>query len=152
MKALSLRQPWAYIVTHWGKVIENRHWNTDFRGEFLIHAAKGMEPEEYQDARDFVVETLRWQEQGCQLVKTTEFDLGFKKHDRRGGIVGRARLVRVLPRCQPKGVASLFPCDHPWHIPDQFGFVLADVAPVPFVPFRGMPGFFDVPDDLVRAA
>ena len=147
MKALSLRQPWAYIVTHWGKTIENRHWSTEFRGEFLIHAAKGMEPEEFEDAFQFAVETCRW-----TLPQRHEFLEGFKKHDRRGGIVGRARLVHVRPRCQPKGVASLFPCDHPWHIPDQFGFVLDKVEALPFVPFRGMPGFFDVPDDLVRAA
>jgi hypothetical protein len=41
MKALSLRQPWAHMVVHGPKHIENRRWNTSFRGEFLIHAAKG---------------------------------------------------------------------------------------------------------------
>ena len=28
MKALSLRQPWAWAVVHAGKSIENRRWNT----------------------------------------------------------------------------------------------------------------------------
>ena len=39
MKCLSLRQPWAWAVVHAGKSVENRRWNTNFRGEFLIHAA-----------------------------------------------------------------------------------------------------------------
>lgn len=42
MKALSIRQPWAWLILHGGKDIENRSWNTNFRGRFLIHAAAGM--------------------------------------------------------------------------------------------------------------
>ena len=41
MKALSLRQPWAWAVVEAGKDVENRRWNTKFRGDFLIHAASG---------------------------------------------------------------------------------------------------------------
>ncbi len=38
MKALSLRQPWAWLVFH-GKDIENRTWSTNYRGPLLIHAS-----------------------------------------------------------------------------------------------------------------
>jgi hypothetical protein len=37
---LSIRQPWAWLVAHGWKNIENRTWPTGFRGRFLIHAAK----------------------------------------------------------------------------------------------------------------
>ncbi len=40
MKALSLKQPWAELVLQGKKNIELRKWNTNFRGEFLIHASK----------------------------------------------------------------------------------------------------------------
>lgn len=33
MKAIALIQPWAFIVVHRGKRVENRRWNTRFRGE-----------------------------------------------------------------------------------------------------------------------
>ncbi len=40
MKALSLKQPWAELVVSKKKTIELRKWNTQFRGDFLIHASK----------------------------------------------------------------------------------------------------------------
>ncbi|MCP4687042.1 MAG: ASCH domain-containing protein, partial [Desulfobacterales bacterium] len=40
MKALSIRQPWAWLIANGYKDIENRSWRTSFRGEFLIHAGK----------------------------------------------------------------------------------------------------------------
>lgn len=40
MKALSLKQPFAELILQGRKKIELRKWNTNFRGEFLIHASK----------------------------------------------------------------------------------------------------------------
>lgn len=50
MKALSIRQPWAWLIVHGGKDIENRSWHTKFRGRFLVHAAKGMTSNEFTQA------------------------------------------------------------------------------------------------------
>jgi len=49
-KALSIRQPWCHYILHDGKDVENRDWKTEFRGEVLIHASKGVDAED----RDFV--------------------------------------------------------------------------------------------------
>ena len=38
MKALSIRQPWAWAILHAGKDIENRTQNRHYRGELVIHA------------------------------------------------------------------------------------------------------------------
>lgn len=38
MKALTVRQPWAWAILHAGKRIENRTRRTNFRGRFYIHA------------------------------------------------------------------------------------------------------------------
>src|SRR5688572_8887779 len=38
MKALSVRQPWAWAIIHAGKDIENRTWKTNLRGFIAIHA------------------------------------------------------------------------------------------------------------------
>jgi hypothetical protein len=40
MLALSVRQPWAWLIIHGGKNVENRTWRTEHRGPLLIHAAK----------------------------------------------------------------------------------------------------------------
>lgn len=39
MKALTIKQPWASLIVHGIKDIENRTWRTNFRGRVLIHAA-----------------------------------------------------------------------------------------------------------------
>lgn len=38
MKALTVRQPWAWAILHAGKRIENRTRRTNYRGRFYIHA------------------------------------------------------------------------------------------------------------------
>ena len=39
MKTISIKQPWASLIVHGIKDIENRTWRTNFRGRVLIHAA-----------------------------------------------------------------------------------------------------------------
>jgi len=38
MKALSVKQPWASLIAHNIKDIENRTWKTNFRGRVYIHS------------------------------------------------------------------------------------------------------------------
>jgi hypothetical protein len=122
MKALSIRQPWAWLIVHAGKDIENREWRHGYRGEFLIHAAKGMTRDDYDDALDFADEVTG------SRVRVPAFE-----ELERGGIVGVARLVDVL---SPKGQR------YGWHVPGQFGFVLRDVRPLPFLPCKGALNFW----------
>lgn len=41
-KVLSIKQPWASLICHGIKDIENRKWYTHFRGKLLIHASQSM--------------------------------------------------------------------------------------------------------------
>ena len=43
MKAISIRQPLVWTILHAGKDIENRSWNTRYRGDLLIHASGNLE-------------------------------------------------------------------------------------------------------------
>lgn len=128
MKALSLRQPWAWAVVHAGKRIENRTWKVRFRGPFLIHAAKGCTRAEYDGAAAW----MRERGLGRLLPELDELA--------RGGIVGRARLVDIVPRCGAEGCT----CGRPWHMGGQYGFVLEDVEELPFTPVRGLQRFFEL--------
>lgn len=42
LKALTLTQPWATLMALKAKRIETRSWYTSYRGEFVVHAAKGF--------------------------------------------------------------------------------------------------------------
>jgi hypothetical protein len=155
MKCLSLRHPWCHLVLFYGKSIENRKWNTAFRGEFLIHASTTMTHADYRDAEVCAIEALSWTDADCAAFKRD-----FEARARFGGIVGRARLVDVvqpwvadLPRGADR-VSRLYPptVNLKWHARDQYGFILTDVAALPFVPLRGRLNFFEVPADLVPEA
>jgi hypothetical protein len=45
MKALTVKQPWAWAIIFGGKDIENRSWRTRYRGPLLIHAGAAYRPE-----------------------------------------------------------------------------------------------------------
>lgn len=40
MKAITVRQPWAWAIVSGLKIVENRTWRTPHRGPLLIHAGK----------------------------------------------------------------------------------------------------------------
>lgn len=131
MKALSIRQPWAWAILHAGKRIENRSRATTYRGEILLHVSKGCTQRDLNAGIDLIE-----QASGRKLGSFAIRDLA--DMTRRGGIVGRARIVDCV-------VAS----HSPWFV-GPFGWVLADVEPLPFVACKGALGLFDVPDEIVR--
>ena len=82
MRALSIKQPWSWLIVHGHKDIENRDWSTQLRGR-----------------------------------------------------VGEAEIVGCV-------TASA----SPWFQgPD--GFLIRNARPLPFRPWRGQLGFFEVPRD-----
>jgi hypothetical protein len=74
MKAISIRQPWAYLIVSGVKDIENRSWKTKHRGHILIHAALKIE----------------WDAVKSLNIPESEWHL-FKEN--RGGIVGETEIV-----------------------------------------------------------
>ena len=49
VKAITIRQPFAWLIVHGHKPVENRIWETKFRGPIAIHAAKAKVPAEVYD-------------------------------------------------------------------------------------------------------
>lgn len=132
MPALSIRQPWAWLILHAGKDIENRDWSTRFRGRILIHASKSMTNYEYDVAADtaIMVGRSRPYPPGLRLPPRKDLD--------RGGIVGAVDIVDCVRTS-----------DSPWFI-GECGFVLANAAPCPFVPYKGRLGIFSVPPEAMK--
>ncbi len=139
MKALSIRQPWAYLIAEKHKPIENRrNWcQPKYRGELAIQAAKGMTRNEYLDVADM----LRSFFPGIELPPFRELT--------RGAIVGVATVVDCL---EPRSVRRPYPLETlSWWDQEQHGIVLYDVRPLRDpVPCAGMLGLWTVPEDIER--
>lgn len=121
MKALSIRQPWAWAIVQGHKSVENRTWTMRHTGPLLIHAG------------------LVFDGEGMKSMLSVFPDLQGQLPQRwdLGGIVGVAEAVECVT-------------SHPsrWFT-GPFGLVLRNARPLPFRPCRGVLGFFDVPDALV---
>ena len=128
MIALSIRQPWAWHILYSGKDVEKRNWPTRVRGRVLIHASKGMTRDEYEDGQDPL-----WSRGGPTIELPDVGEL------QRGGIVGSVEIVDCVSASES-----------PWFF-GLFGFVLRDPKPLPFVPWRGRLGFFDVPKSALTS-
>jgi len=124
LRALTLWQPWAHAVAHFGKRIENRPWApwTSIIGQTIaIHAA--AKPADDEEAR--VVAKLR--EMGFAIPGVLP----------RGAIIATVRVTGFVR-------AS----DSPWFF-GPYGWVLDDVRTLATpVPCRGMQGLWPVPDDV----
>lgn len=132
MRVLSIQQPWAWLIVNGYKPVENRDWNTAVRGDVLIHAGK-----KYDDEGD---DYIRRAFPEIPLPARAQLDVG--------GIVGSARLVRVVP-CENE--AALSDDERRWFC-GYYGFIFADAKPLPFTPLRGQLGFFAVDDAIVAHA
>jgi len=134
VKALSIQQPWAHAILHFGKDVENRSWDTKFRGEFLIHAGKKFDLEGWTWIK------LNWIALG--LPENDFASYGMRPQDfQMGGIVGKATLDEVIVDVglnREHGRLLM-----PWFFGPK-GFVLSNAQPVPFQPMSGKLGFFEV--------
>lgn len=151
MKALTIRQPWAHSIVHLGKCIENRSRTTHYRGEILIHASASRKVAKWVWALNFI--HIRFGDQlADRLPKLEALEVG--------GVIGRARIVDVIPptatqdyRTWLEGHNWRVPptIDTRWHETDCYGWVLADVEPLPFMPCKGLLNLWNCDFDALRA-
>lgn len=126
MKALAIKQPWAWLIVHGFKPVENRTWATKHRGKFLIHAsASRPSVSDYEIARDIYLRS-NLRNTVARFPDRDAFELG--------GIVGIVDLVDVVT-------------DHssPYFF-GPIGFVLDKAKPCEHIPLKGKLNFF--PTDI----
>jgi hypothetical protein len=115
LRALSIRQPWAWLVVNGYKDIENRSWRTNHRGLLLIHASNNR--------------TLTTPENLAAIKKKyrvrlpNDFDFG--------GIVGMVDVVDCVNTHPSK-----------WKERGTWGWVLKNPRRLPFRECKGFVGFF----------
>jgi hypothetical protein len=121
MRALSIKQPWAWLIANGHKDIENRSWKTTFRGPVLIHSGKMYDGDMLgvQKINGVVIPPIVFRFPGREIEM--------------GGIIGMADIVDCV---QQSGSV--------WHNSGSWGFVIKNARPLPFMPCRGQLGFFEV--------
>ena len=127
VKCISIRQPFAHLILHGGKDVENRTWRTYYRGPLLIHAGlewwRGQYPPMPWNG-DFA-----WQF-GDQVVACPQ-------DAPRGGILGLVYL---------RGCVQGYDSEWAEHDPEIWHWLLGN--PVVFakpIAYKGRQGLFDVP-------
>lgn len=65
--ALSIRQPWCYRILHRGKDIENRTWETKYRGWIMVHAGQALDRDAIGDIHSRPSETEALMPRGAIL-------------------------------------------------------------------------------------
>lgn len=132
---LSVKQPFATWLSNPAqfvkydippKTIENRTWNTHYRGPLLIHASMSFEDGDPID---------RWSWDFGKLVQAFPV---MEDEYVRGAIVGIAELVDVVQQSS-----------NDWFI-GPYGFVLANARPIEPIPYRGQLKLFPVSKSLVE--
>ena len=132
MKALSIRQPWAWAIFHAGKAHENRTWTARYRGPLLVHASATMTDDDVADFRDAMRADPRLR---AAVDAAGGVALG-ELRAMRGGFVGVAEIVDCVSESPS-----------PWFFGPR-AFVLENRRPAPFVPYKGARGLFEVPEEI----
>jgi len=121
MKAISIRQPWAWLIVNGHKDVINCHWQTAYRGPLLIHAAKNP---------DLQYETIQKYYDHIIIPPKNCVD--------HGGIVGCVELTDCV-----QSYSSIW-------FSGPFGLVVRNPQIWPFLPWPGRTGLFEIDDKIRR--
>ena len=130
MKCLSLKQPFADLLSHGENTIELRKWNTNYRGKFLVHASKNIDIE------------------ACERL-----DIDIDKL-RKGAIIGSAFLYDVKEYTSQeefnKDKQKQFSIISKYFDGYKYGFLIKDARMFrKSIPYSGKLGFFEVDDSII---
>jgi hypothetical protein len=127
-KALSLKQPFAWLIANGYLLVDDRTWGTEYRGPVLIHASKGL----YKEYYDY-------------LKSSTDIPLPAKDKLEYGGVVGIANLVLCSrPGELPEGISREQRAHFGGVHQEYFGFLFKQATPLAFMPCRGKLGIFEI--------
>lgn len=138
MKALSLTQPWATLVTREAKRWETRSWRTHYRGPLAIHAARGFP----NRARDLCqVEPFLSELRGAEPLPQGAIVAIVEVRD---VMKTEAALTRFVIEGTPEESFGDFSFGRwAW----QLGILWTLAKPIPW---SGSQGLWDVPDEVLQ--
>jgi len=153
VRAITVKQPWAWAIATGAKTVENRGrphpWTSAIGVRIAIHAGKGWDATALN---------------GRALIDLALAVEGQRpEHVANGGVPYAAALPYLLPNCHHQGAVMATAlladvhagtpgcgCDPVWAAPDQWHLILRDIAPVKPVPCRGALGLWPLPADVLQ--
>jgi ASCH domain len=127
VKALTVRQPWAWAIIYGGKDIENRRWRTAYRGPLLIHAGKAADPAGSAE--------LLWTMADPEAIGQPR-----AAWEARGAFIGLVHLADILTDSPSR-----------WAIPGWYHWVLEFPSPIePAVRHRGRQRLWTPPPAVLQ--
>jgi hypothetical protein len=127
MKAISMAQPYAWLFSRGYLRIDDRRWRTNHRGPVLIHASKSFDLAYYE----WVKRSTNW-----PLPEIQDFQ--------HGGVIAVAQITGCLRPSAAGGIER----SH-MGAPGHFGIVISTPIPMSFIPARGKPMIFELPDEIL---
>ena len=116
--ALSIRQPWAWLVLKGYKPLENLNNLKNFRGTFLIHAGMKWDRTWFINQNDKLRDLL------------AGIPMPIKNKMNYGGIIGYATITGFIEKS-----------DSPWFV-GKYGLLIKNPKQLPFTPCKGKLSFF----------
>jgi len=139
MKTISIKQPWAFLICSGVKDIENRTWQTKFRGRVLVHAsAKAQSLEVLSEDRWNVLQSQAFDNNTSMKVYET------------GAIIGSVEIVDCVINH-----SSIWADKASGHVPFKkeviYNWIVANpiLFPEP-LPVKGKLNFWDYPNILAE--
>ena len=134
MKALTVKNPWAWAIIHGGKDVENRSRPTKYRGHIFIHAGKG------------------WSYEGQEFLQQKRTPFGFQafpldewqRPELIGKVIGSVE-VTDCHHSEDCGKFSKTGACSEWAMKDHYHWVLENPEPLalPF-PMQGKLGLWNM--------
>jgi hypothetical protein len=128
MRAISIKQPWAYLIVTGIKDIENRTWTIRYRGPLVIHASKSID---WEGARFLRVHP--------DLVTPEQYREAMKSP--RGVLLGEVITTHHITHIDKPANQWFF---------GPFGWVLThSIKYAQPLEYKGRRGIFHVPDKII---
>lgn len=135
-KAISIKQPWAYLICAGIKDVENRTWATKYRGRVYIHASAKLVGQYFSEGV-FTADQLNY------LIQSKKIDLIEKVQ--LSAIIGHVDIVNCISKARNgKGSDSI------WAEPDCFHWILRNpvLFDKPILNVKGKLSFWDCSEYL----
>jgi hypothetical protein len=136
IKALSLKQPYAWLIANGYLQVDDRTWGTQYRGPMLIHASKGLYEQYYH-----------------YIKSSTNIPIPDRDKLEYGGVVGIAKLVLC---CKPGDLPATISREQRVHFGslyhEHYGFLFEQATQLAFMPCHGKLGIFEIDLDKLLSA
>ncbi len=148
IRALTVRQPWAHMITYCGKSIENRSWPTRYRGMLAVHA--GARSGWDSDGQDSPLVQQAWSAWANSAPALADGTIPLSRNTTSVTFSAVIAVARITGCHRAIGAAACS-CS-PWSQADQWHWELSNVRALDSpVPCRGSLGLWRLPEDAQTA-